>query len=322
MLFALCLALATPAAAVTEVDALLALGIDVSGSTARSEFELMVNGIADAFDTAAVQNAIAAGPNGRIAVTLYMWNGEGQDQDLLWTEVDASSAGAFASQVRGLLDPIPSITVDLGGGPITLTPTDFGQMLPHWLEPFFVNVSGSSVSLGGGTGDGFGFTAIADAMDFGAGLFGQPHDFTSSRRLIDIAGDGFENVDFDVAGCTPSGAINCANPGFVVDPLFPSQITDPDTYFRFVTAARDAVAAAGIGINGLPILTDVSDLDQFYASYVVSGAGAFVLPASGFDAFAAGFEQKLTQEIVPEPGLPGLLSLAALAAGALARRAA
>lgn len=308
-----------PAAAkAIPVDTLLALSVDVSGSTNRAEFELMVNGIADAFDSVGVQNAIAGGAEGSIAVSLYMWSSQGQEQDIAWTQVTAATAGQFASDVRALLSMPTQVTIDSPIGPIQVDSSSFG--LPVFLEPYFLSATdngmgGVNLSLSGGNGDGFGQTAVAQAIDFGVGLFGQGHGFTSSRSVIDVTGDGFENFDFNAAGCNDP---SCQVPGVIYDPLTGSPIFDPDTYFEFVSAARDAAEAAGIVINGLPILTDVSDLDQFYADYVVTGAGAFVEPAINFSDFANAFETKLTQEIVPEPTASVLLIVAL---GGLASRA-
>ena len=308
------------------VDSLVNLSVDVSGSTDRAEFELMINGIADAFDSPGVQNAIANGPNGRIGVTLYMWSSAGQEQDIFWTEVMAGTAAAFANTVRSLLDPVTSITfLGTSAGDVTVNSSDFGFM--QWLEPFTLTLTddgmgGLGFNLSGGTGDGNGFTAVSDAIDFGVGLFGQAHGFTSMRSVIDITGDGYENFDFDPAGCSSPPGMGCQNLGNVFGMLAGSDIFDPDTYFTFTAASRDAAAAAGVIINGLPILTDVSDLDTFYANQVITGAGAFVQPAASFSDFATAFQTKLTQEIVPEPGIVLLLGIGLGALGLRSRRSA
>ena len=306
------LGLAPVAASATAVDAMVALSLDVSGSTDHTEFELMVNGIADAFDTVGVQDAIANGTDGRIAVSLYMWSSQGQEQDIFWTEVTAATAGAFANTVRGLLAAPTQLMVNTSAGTITLNASTFG--LPSFLEPYTLTVTddgmgGVSFSLAGGSGDGSGFTAVADAIDFGVGLFGQSHGFTTTHSVIDVTGDGFENFDFDAAGCNATPGTGCHNPGIIYDPLTGSPIFDPDTYFQFVSDARDAADASGIIIDGLPVLTDVSDLDTFYANYVITGVGSFVQPAVDFTDFATAFETKLTLEIVPEPGVTLLLGI-------------
>ena len=46
-----------------------------------------------------------------------------------------------------------------------------------------------------------------------------------------------------------------------------------------MTLARDEAVAAGIGINGLPILALEPDLDRYYYDNVIGGPGAFVVAA-------------------------------------------
>ena len=69
--------------------------------------------------------------------------------------------------------------------------------------------------------------------------------------------------------------------------------------------------AAGIGINGLPILNDRPnpwggaapvDLDRYYEENVIGGPGAFYVAARDFDAFASAILAKLIREIA---GLEG-----------------
>jgi Protein of unknown function (DUF1194) len=56
------------------VDLELVLAVDVSGSVDDREYALQIGGIAAAFRDPAVQRAIGAGPNGRIAVSLVLWS--------------------------------------------------------------------------------------------------------------------------------------------------------------------------------------------------------------------------------------------------------
>ena len=67
--------------------------------------------------------------------------------------------------------------------------------------------------------------------------------FAAARRVIDVSGDGSNNRG------------------------------------RPVTQARDEAVAAGIGINGLPILALEPDLDRYYQDNVIGGPGAFVVAA-------------------------------------------
>lgn len=76
-----------------------------------------------------------------------------------------------------------------------------------------------------------------------------------------------------------------------------------------VTAARDAVLADGIIINGLPLMTregmgsqwHLDDLDVYYRNCVIGGPGAFVIPVLDWDDFAEAVRRKLVLELV---GLP------------------
>jgi len=105
-----------------------------------------------------------------------------------------------------------------------------------------------------------GGTSISGAIDHAAGLFGRA-PFDAPRRVIDVSGDG---------------ANNRGNPA---------------------NLARDAAVAAGITINGLPILAVEPDLDVFYRDNVIGGDGAFLVVAKSFDDFADAVLRKLIAEI-------------------------
>ena len=97
--------------------------------------------------------------------------------------------------------------------------------------------------------------------------------FHSSRRTIDISGDGTNN----------SG--------------------------RDVTDARDAALARGVTINGLVILSErpmswnadhtnpPGGLDNYYRNNVIGGPGAFVMVAEDFNSFGQAILNKLVAEI-------------------------
>lgn len=114
-------------------------------------------------------------------------------------------------------------------------------------------------------------TSISGAIDFAADLF-EDNGYSGMRRVIDISGDG------------------------------------PNNQGRIVTEARDAAVARGITINGLPLLTSavgdpwgswgsIPDLDRYYQDYVIGGSGAFVIPVTSWDQFAAAVRQKLVMEL-------------------------
>lgn len=84
------------------VDAALVLAVDVSESVDAEEYELQHEGIARAFESAAVQAAIRGGPHGAIDALVLEWSD--RDKQVVtvdWTRVgDAASAAAFAAKVR------------------------------------------------------------------------------------------------------------------------------------------------------------------------------------------------------------------------------
>lgn len=105
-----------------------------------------------------------------------------------------------------------------------------------------------------------GGTSISGAIDYSVTLFPRS-PFISDRRIIDISGDGSNNRG------------------------------------RAVTDARDQAVAAGLRINGLPILALEPNLDEYYKSSVIGGPGAFMIPAATYEAFADAIVQKLILEI-------------------------
>jgi hypothetical protein len=105
-----------------------------------------------------------------------------------------------------------------------------------------------------------GGTSISGAIDFSAALFPRS-SFRGGRRVIDISGDGSNNRG------------------------------------RPVRLARDEAVAAGIGINGLPILALEPDLDRYYQDNVIGGPSAFVVAAKDFETFGEAILKKLVTEI-------------------------
>jgi hypothetical protein len=92
--------LAGPAQA-APISLELVLSIDVSGSVSTGEFDLQRNGYVNAFQSAALQNAILGTPGGSIAATFVQWSGATQQQQSVgWTLINsAASANAFASSI-------------------------------------------------------------------------------------------------------------------------------------------------------------------------------------------------------------------------------
>ena len=105
-----------------------------------------------------------------------------------------------------------------------------------------------------------GATAIGDAIDFAHEAL-DVCPFPAARRVIDVSGDGASNQG------------------------------------RSVLAARADALAAGIAINGLPILNEEPALDAYYRLFVVGGPGAFVIPARDYADFREAIRDKLVREI-------------------------
>ncbi|HZR73957.1 DUF1194 domain-containing protein [Bradyrhizobium sp.] len=114
-----------------------------------------------------------------------------------------------------------------------------------------------------------GGTSISGAIDMGMSLLAQS-PYKSQRRTIDISGDGINNRG------------------------------------RSVTDARDDAVAAGIGINGLPILSLDPALDTYYRNSVIGGPGAFMIPAADYENFADAILKKLILEIAGDPNDPNI----------------
>jgi Protein of unknown function (DUF1194) len=105
-----------------------------------------------------------------------------------------------------------------------------------------------------------GGTSISGAIDTGVALLAQA-PFKGLRRVIDVSGDGANNRG------------------------------------RPATQARDEAVAAGIVINGLPIVAIEPDLDQYYERNVIGGAGSFMIAAQSYEHFADAVRRKLILEI-------------------------
>jgi hypothetical protein len=115
-------------------------------------------------------------------------------------------------------------------------------------------------------------TSISGALHFAADLLAESN-FRGLRRVIDISGDGANNE------------------GDAVD------------------AARDAVVAQKIVVNGLPVMTnsaelkpyDVAELDRYYSECVIGGPGSFVMPVVRWAQFPEALRRKLLLELAGRP---------------------
>ncbi len=115
-------------------------------------------------------------------------------------------------------------------------------------------------------------TSISEALLFGAAYM-ESNDYTGLRRVIDVSGDG------------------------------------PNNLGRPVACARDQVLAEGIVINGLPLMTregmgswwHLEGLDLYYDACVTGGPGSFVIPVLEWEQFAEAVRRKLVLEIAAIP---------------------
>lgn len=91
----------------------------------------------------------------------------------------------------------------------------------------------------------------------------EDNGFEGFRKVIDVSGDGVDNGGGDLA------------------------------------AVRQATMAAGITVNGLPILADDSSLADYYRSSVIAGPESFLQPARDFEDFKRAIKEKLLRELRP-----------------------
>jgi hypothetical protein len=111
-------------------------------------------------------------------------------------------------------------------------------------------------------------TSISSALQFAQPMF-DASGYRGIRRVIDVSGDGANNSGMPV------------------------------------TIVRDEVLAAGITINGLPIMLkrpnsftmDIDNLDVYYEDCVIGGPAAFVVPIHDRDQFKEATRTKLVLEV-------------------------
>ena len=105
-----------------------------------------------------------------------------------------------------------------------------------------------------------GFTSISGAIDYARQKL-SVCGYAFTRQVIDISGDGSNNDG------------------------------------RSVTEARDEAIAAGITINGLPIVHLEPDIAAYYSENVIGGDSAFVTVAKDIGSFHAAVLEKFVAEI-------------------------
>ena len=111
-------------------------------------------------------------------------------------------------------------------------------------------------------------TSISGALLFASGLF-EGNGFRSPRQVIDVSGDGPNNMGYPVL------------------------------------QVRAKVLERGMTINGLPIMIhsdyiggySIPNLDVYYEDCVIGGPGAFLVTVESIDRIAEAIRRKLVLEI-------------------------
>jgi hypothetical protein len=113
-LIAVCAALAAAPAMAEEVDLALAIAIDVSYSVDSTEHRMQMTGFAQALTSAEVLEAIKAGENQKIALTVYQWaDVDNQRVVIPWTVIDGADA---ANKVADVIGRGPRVVAEGGTG--------------------------------------------------------------------------------------------------------------------------------------------------------------------------------------------------------------
>ena len=115
----------------------------------------------------------------------------------------------------------------------------------------------------GGTGIGAGLTQAMRMFE--------RNGYRGLRQVVDVSGDGRE--------------------------------TPPRDHVALVVHARGMAQARGITINGLAILNEDPDLDDWYRAEVITGPGAFVMTVGAYEDFARAMRDTLVREIENRPSL-------------------
>lgn len=226
-----------------EVDLVLVLAIDASGSVDYREWDLNKNGYAQALLHPEVLHAVANGPIGAIAISAMKWgHPEYQEVVLPWTVI------------RNLRD------AEKAAGTLMELPRN-----------------------------ALGNTSISGGIRYAADMIARA-EFDAPRKVIDVSGDGFDNTSFRRL---PNNQIFGSGGGS----YFTSRISINPNDTALLHAARDAAVQKGITINGLPILTDMPWLDEYYRDSVIGGPGAFWIAAKDFESFAVAVRRKIVLEI-------------------------
>ena len=196
--------------------------------------------------------------------------------------VDASGSvddSEFRLQLQGIAAAMrdPDVTAAIAAGPlggIAVNLLIWGEARypkdeSGWFEirsaadadAFAALVAGFPRNQVGGTGLGDGIAKAVTSI--------VDNGYTAPRMVVDVSGDGPE--------------------------------TPPRDHTVLLPQARMMANHHGITINGLAILNEVPDLDDYYRSQMIMGHGSFVEVAADYADFARAMKRKLLREVQPEP---------------------
>lgn len=230
LVLALCAGFVSNAAAET-VDTKLLLMLDVSGSVSSGEFNLQRQGYVDAFRDSVIQN-------------LILDTAGGQKTGSIAVALGFFSSNSVMSIPWTVIDSVAdamnfATTIENTGRPSQYGWTGVGQM-----------------------------TNVAGAISFATTYMNTGN--YEGREVIDISGDGVQNVDGDTG------------------------------------AARDAAVLDGITVNAISIgkgdqFAGLDELIKFYQTEIVGGENSFAMHTNSFEDFGAGIQEKLKRELTPDP---------------------
>lgn len=100
ILLAATAAMPRAAGAGEAVDLGLVLAVDVSGSVSGERYKLQMDGIAAAFEDAAVQSAMLGGPRGALVIAVVQWSDRAQISIPWMMIASKADARGFAERVR------------------------------------------------------------------------------------------------------------------------------------------------------------------------------------------------------------------------------
>lgn len=136
--------------AAEPVDLAIVLAVDCSWSVDQGEFDLQMKGLAAAFRSQDVIDAIRSGPRGRIAVSLFQWAApDNQHLSVPWLVVETPADAVLLSarietSARQIADGATSITAAIR------TATELHRASPFQADRRVIDVSSDGINNAGG----------------------------------------------------------------------------------------------------------------------------------------------------------------------------